>query len=74
MEFSREGLLALASSIVTQLEGPYRWYIIAGVVLLLTALTTRFIFKTFRWFLLLAVLAAIIIGGFFLFTQWANLG
>lgn len=38
----------------SQLEGPYRWYAISAVVIILTALVTRFIFKTLKWFLLIA--------------------
>ena len=44
----------------SQLEGPYRWYTIGFVLMILTALVTRFIFKTLKWFLVLAVVAAFI--------------
>lgn len=37
-----------------QLEGPYRWYVTGGVLIILTAIITRFIFKTLKWFLVLA--------------------
>ena len=45
---------------VSQLEGPYKWYVLGGILVVLTALVTRFIFKTLKWFLLI-VAAAIII-------------
>lgn len=45
-----------------ELEGPYRWYIIAFAVVILTALVTKFIFKTLKWFLVLAALAFIILA------------
>ena len=46
--------------ILAQLEGPYKWYVIGFIAVLLTALVTRFIFKTFKWFFLLAILAILI--------------
>lgn len=49
--------------VVAQLEGPYKWYIMGTAGLLLTALITRFIFKTFKWFLLLVVIMGGLIGG-----------
>lgn len=52
------------SLLITQLEGPYKLYVMVGVAIVLTALITRFIFKTFKWFLLLALVATLIIGGF----------
>jgi hypothetical protein len=45
---------------VSQLEGPYKWYVLGGVLVVLTALVTRFIFKTLKWFLMI-VAAAIIV-------------
>lgn len=45
---------------VSQLEGPYKWYVLGGVLIVLTALVTRFIFKTLKWFLLIAAAAVII--------------
>lgn len=43
-----------------KLEGPYKWYVIGGVLLLLTAVITRFIFKTLKWFFI--IMAAVIVG------------
>ena len=41
------------------LEGPYKWYVLGAILVLLTAVMTRVIFKTFKWFLLLAAVAII---------------
>jgi len=43
-----------------QLEGPYRWYVIGSILIILTAIITHFIFKTLKWFVILA--SAAIIG------------
>jgi len=43
-----------------KLEGPYKWYVIGGVLALLTAVITRFIFKTLKWFLIIAAAAVIV--------------
>lgn len=43
-----------------QLEGPYRWYVIGFILVVLTAIITRFIFKTIKWFLVIAL--AVIVG------------
>jgi uncharacterized membrane protein YdbT with pleckstrin-like domain len=54
-----------ASDIVNfflQLEGPYRWYVIGGILIVLTAIITRFIFKTFKWFLLIVAAAIVVIA------------
>lgn len=45
---------------VSRLEGPYRWYILGGVLVILTALVTRFIFKTLKWFFLIMAAAIIV--------------
>lgn len=45
-----------------QLEGPYRWYVISGILVILTAIITRFIFKTLKWFLIIAAAAVIIVA------------
>lgn len=50
---------AQVTSFATQLEGPYRWYILGFVLIVLTALVTKFIFKTIKWFLVLSALALI---------------
>lgn len=44
-----------------KIEGPYKWYVIGGVIILLTALLTRFIFKTLKWFFILAAIGVIIL-------------
>lgn len=54
--------LAQVTSFATQLEGPYRWYILGFVLVVLTALVTKFIFKTIKWFLVLLALALIVLA------------
>jgi len=44
-----------------RLEGPYKWYVLGGVLVLMTAVMTRVIFKTFKWFLILVALAVVIL-------------
>lgn len=52
--------------IVMQLEGPYKWYVLGGAAFLMTAVVTQFIFKTFKWFLMLLLISGLMIGGFWL--------
>ena len=66
-------LRELVMLFVAQLEGPYKWYIMGGVAFALTAFITRFIFKTFKWFLLLLCIAAVMIGGFYFVASLASL-
>jgi hypothetical protein len=50
-----------------KLEGPYKWYAIGITLGLLTALVTRFIFKTLKWFLIIlpaAILVAAVMAYF----------
>ena len=68
-----ETVRALAEQVIAQLEGPYKLYIIIAAGIILTALVTRFIFKTFKWFLLLGLLVAVFLGGFYLFAEWSGL-
>lgn len=51
--------LAALTQFAQLLEGPYRWYILGFIVVILTALVTKFIFKTIKWFLVLAALVLI---------------
>ena len=46
--------------LLQQLEGPYKWYIIAGVIIVLTIVVTRFVFKTIKWLLLLVAVVIIV--------------
>jgi len=48
------------SAFFLALEGPYKWYVLGTFLVVLTAVMTRVIFKTFKWFLLLA--AVLVIG------------
>ncbi len=63
-------MVSLASIVdfFLQIEGPYKWYTIAIVLVIMTAVITRFIFKTLKWFLLIASAAVIIITLIHYFT------
>lgn len=61
------------ATFVTQLEGPYKWYVMAAVAFILTAFLTRFIFKTFKWILLLLFIGGLMVGGFALLIYMARL-
>lgn len=47
---------------VTEIEGPYKWYVIAGAILLLTIIFNRLVFKTLKWVFIAIGLAVIIIA------------
>ena len=53
-------LPADALEFVLKIEGPYKWYVIGAVIVMLTALLTRFIFKTLKWFFIIAAIAIIV--------------
>ena len=57
--------------IISQLEGPYKWYVMGGAAFLISALITRFIFKSFKWMLLLILIAVLMFGGFWLLINLA---
>jgi len=50
-----------------QLEGPYKWYVLLFIAAIITGVLTRFVFKTIKWFLLIAAL------GVLLFYLWSQL-
>lgn len=52
------------------LEGPYKWYVIGFVVTLLTALVTRFIFKTLKWFVIIAAAGIVVMTIASYVTTW----
>lgn len=52
-----------------KLEGPYKWYAIGAVLVILTALVTRFIFKTFKWFLIIVALGILVISALTYFSS-----
>lgn len=56
------------ADVFLQLEGPYKWYVLGAVLVVLTAVMTRVIFKTLKWFFVLVAL--VIIG----FTIWKYFG
>lgn len=47
-------------SVVQNIEGPYKWYVIGGVIAVLTLFFTRFVFKTIKWFLFLVGIAVLL--------------
>lgn len=57
----------VVQQMILQLEGPYKWYVLFFIIAVITALVTRFIFKTLKWFLLLAAFGLII------FYVWSQL-
>lgn len=61
------------SLVVQQLEGPYKWYVIGLVALLLTAGITRYIFKTFKWMLLVLIIGTLGLGLFWSVVTYTNL-
>ena len=65
MTFDLATLRAYVEPIVAQIEGPYKWYIMGAVAFILTAFITRFIFKTFKWFLVMVLIVVLGIGGFY---------
>lgn len=53
-------ILADLMDLALKIEGPYKWYVIGAVVVILTAFLTRFIFKTLKWFLIIAAIGVIV--------------
>jgi len=58
----------LISEFFLKLEGPYKWYVLGSILVIMTALMTRFIFKTFKWFLLIAAIGVLILAGLYYFA------
>jgi hypothetical protein len=54
--------LSYAIALATSLEGGYKWYIVTGIVFILSALITRFIFKTIKWFVMIVLLGILVAG------------
>jgi hypothetical protein len=40
---------------VSFIEGPYKWHILVGLMILLALFFTRFVFKTVKWILIILV-------------------
>lgn len=53
-------------AIALQLEGPYKWYALLVIMGLITALVTRFIFRTLKWFM---VIVALVVMAVYLWSQ-----
>jgi hypothetical protein len=43
----------------SQIEGPYKWYVIAGFVFFLSAILSKIALKTIKWFIIVVCLAII---------------
>lgn len=54
--------IATVSIFIHQIEGPYKWYIIGGVIIFITIIVSRIVFKTLKWLLLLGLLAILAFG------------
>lgn len=54
--------LADITQFAAQLEGPYKWYILGAVLVVLTAVVTKFIFHTIKWFFILSAFALIVLA------------
>ncbi|MBI3255610.1 MAG: hypothetical protein HYZ63_01440 [Candidatus Andersenbacteria bacterium] len=52
--------------VFSQLEGPYKWYVLLFIAAIITAVVTRFVFKTLKWVLLIG---ALVLMGFYIWTQ-----
>ncbi|MEX2054732.1 MAG: hypothetical protein WD972_00985 [Candidatus Andersenbacteria bacterium] len=48
------------AAFVAKIEGPYKWYVIVAVISLLTAIITRVVFKTLKWFFLMVALGIVV--------------
>lgn len=55
------------TAILQQLEGPYKWYVIGGVIAFITILITRYVFKTIKWLLLFVAIIVIASAAFIFF-------
>ncbi|MEX1997603.1 MAG: hypothetical protein WEA04_02925 [Candidatus Andersenbacteria bacterium] len=54
--------LPTLAEFIQKLEGPYKWYVIMAVILVLTAFFSRFVFKTIKWFLMIIALGVIMLA------------
>ncbi len=49
-----------ALDFIQQLEGDYKWYVIGFVLVVITMLVTKFIFKTIKWFIIITAAAFLV--------------
>jgi hypothetical protein len=49
-------------AILLTLESTYKWYVLVFFLVIVTALVTKFIFKTIKWFLLLTAFVVVIVA------------
>lgn len=64
-----QNALIAATGFASSLEGPYKWYVIGGAALFITVFVTQFIFKTFKWAILLLFFGLLLFGAFYALTQ-----
>lgn len=60
--------LADITQFAGQLEGPYKWYILGFVLVVLTAVVTKFIFHTIKWFFILFAIGLILLAALKVFA------
>jgi len=72
MEFDTQQIIASTVSFAQQLEGPYKWYAITAIICFITAVITRLIFKTFKWFFFIVLLGGFLFGIFWGLAQLAS--
>lgn len=65
--------LDTVTTIITKLEGEYKWYVLTGVIVLLGLFFSRIFFKTVKWLFWLILLGALIVGGFYFLSSSAGL-
>jgi len=70
---SENSIIEVLTHLVEQAEGPYKWYVITAVALVLTAGITRYIFKTLKWFFIVIAMATLIFAALWYFADSANL-
>lgn len=61
--------LADITQFAAQLEGPYKWYILGFVLVILTAVVTKFIFHTIKWFFVLFAIGLILLAALKIFSD-----
>ncbi len=47
------------TAVFLNLEGPYKWYVIVFFIVISTAVFSRIVFKTIKWFVILICLGVI---------------
>ena len=50
-----------AQELVFRLEGEWRWYVIAVIIILITLFVLKFIFRTLKWFIVALLIGLLLI-------------